>query len=224
MRSISFLCAIFLMYYTSGNAIAQVNLPLDASNCAIYNALNYSALPKCVQTSDLGKSRGLIVHMTDNNSAPNVQKTIIKLPMAGTAIPIKEPSKRPKIDYKAAKSESGYYIHFAFNSEALEKEYRDHLERLAIVLNAPSMKTNCVKITGHTDTFGDASYNIGLSDRRARSVYNYLLTLDNIDKNRFTLAAAGESQPLPDKKGTSPYNRRVEFSSKSDAAGCQPAS
>ena len=212
------------MLYTSGQAFAQVNLPIDANNCAIYNALNHDTLSKCTQTSDLGETRGLIVHMTDNGTVPNAQQTVIKLPATGTTVAIKEPFKPSQIDYKAAKSETGYYIHFAFNSETLGKEYRAHLERLAIVLNSPSMKTNCVKITGHTDTVGNANYNIGLSDRRAKSVYKYLITLDNIDKSRFTMAAAGESYPLPDKKGTSPYNRRVEFSSKPDDTGCQHVS
>lgn len=81
------------------------------------------------------------------------------------------------------------------------------------------MRGNCVKITGHTDTVGDAKYNIKLSNRRAKSVYNYLMKIENIGHERFTTVAAGENQPLPDKNGTSPFNRRVEFSSKSDAAG-----
>ena len=126
-----------------------------------------------------------------------------------------------KIDYKAAKSESGYYIHFAFDSEVLEKDYRDHLDRLIIVLNSDAMKGNCVKITGHTDTLGSAQYNLNLSRRRAHSVYTYLITSKKIDKNRFTIEALGQTQPLPDKKGESPYNRRVEFSSKITTLDCR---
>lgn len=221
MKLSDIFCILVLMLLNSGQANAQINLPVDANNCAIFNALNYGTLSKCTQTSDLGISRGLIVHMTDNGSVANAQQTVIKLPTAETTVKVKEQFIPSKIDYKAAKSETGYYIHFAFNSETLEKEYRDHLERLVIVLNSPSMKTNCVKITGHTDTIGKSNYNIGLSDRRAKSVYRYLISLDNIDKNRFTLAAAGENHPLPGKKGTSPYNRRVEFSSRSGETGCQ---
>jgi outer membrane protein OmpA-like peptidoglycan-associated protein len=143
--------------------------------------------------------------------------------LTSDAVIIKRP-KRVRVDHKAAKSETGYYIHFAFDSERLEKEYREHLNKLAIVLNSPAMKKNCVKITGHTDTVGDVKYNLGLSQKRANSVLKYLTAKDKVSKKRFTIFAAGEAQPLPDKKGASPFNRRVEFSSKSAPMGCNPKS
>lgn len=224
MKLFHFIAVFLLAVLPAVQGMAQVRLPLDASNCAIFNALNPGHSLYCAQATDLGQTRGLIVRMNDLESTPEVQLSVAELPTSGN---ITAPAKRPatsKIDYKAAKSETGYYIHFAFDSETLENEYRDHLDRLAIVLNSPSMKENCVKITGHTDTVGKAQYNIGLSRRRAKSVYNYLSNLDQVDKTRFTVAAAGESQPLPDKAGASPFNRRVEFSSKSVSTGCKPNS
>lgn len=219
MKPFYYLLAIFITLHGTGQSMAQVKLPLDASNCAIFNALNSDNSIYCAQTKDLGKSRGLIVDLDETlvNQKINVQPQIL----TDDAIIVKRP-RSARIDYRAAKSESGYYIHFAFDSERLEKEYREHLNNLAIVLNSPAMKENCVKITGHTDTVGEAKYNLNLSQRRAKSVYTYLTAIDKIDKKRFTISAAGEAQPLPDKKGTSPFNRRVEFSSKSVPAGCNP--
>ena len=224
MKSVQFIITLIFASLAACQSMAQVRLPLDASNCAIFNALNPDNTLYCAQITDMGNTRGLIVRMEDLNAAPNPQVAIAELPVSnGGSVPPVRPSKS-KIDLKAAKSETGYYIHFAFDSEILEKEYQDHLGRLAIVLNSPSMKQNCVKITGHTDTIGAAQYNIGLSQRRAKSVYDFLTTIDQIDKGRFTIDAAGESQPLPEKAGDSPFNRRVEFSSKSVPTGCKPDS
>jgi len=225
MKFATFMIPFVLIVQFAGAGFAQVQLPLDASNCAIFNALNPDSSLYCAQPADLGAARGLIVHMNDAVIAPTVQQSIAQIspPDTGMAI-IKKPA-APKtglriIDYRAAKDDASYFIHFAFNSERLEKDYRAHLDRLAIVLGTAEMKQNCIKITGHTDTIGTEAYNLALSRRRALSVFNYLTTFGKIDKNRFTLEAAGETRPLPDKPGNSPYNRRVEFSSKSVSGGC----
>lgn len=224
MKPFYFLITLLLSFQLTGQTMAQVSLPVDASNCAIFNALNPDDSLYCTGTENLGTPRGLIVSLDGLTATPDTSQVIAKLPdKTGKAIIVKR-AKSAKIDYKAAKSESGYYIHFAFDSETLEKEYRNHLDRLVIVLNAPSMKGNCVKITGHTDTVGSAAYNLDLSHRRAKSVYDYLATLEQIDKERFAIEAKGESLPLPDKAGTSPYNRRVEFSPKTVATDCKPNS
>ncbi len=224
MKSVYFFAIIFLAFQITGQSRAQVKLPLDASNCAIFNALNSDNTLYCRQAVNLGTPRGLIVTLGGLVSTSETQKTAAKPPAPKDSLTIVKRPDIVKIDHKAAKSETGYYIHFAFDSDTLEKSYRDHLDRLAIVLNSESMKENCVKITGHTDTVGNLTYNLDLSRRRAKSVYNYLGSLKQVDKNRFTVEALGESQPLPDKSGASPYNRRVEFSSKTDAAKCTPDS
>jgi outer membrane protein OmpA-like peptidoglycan-associated protein len=221
MKSLCFLAAFISAFFVSGQIAAQVKLPVDANNCAIFNALNPDNSLYCTQSQNLGTPRGLIVTLNGLVNTPDASKVVAQLPSnTSNAIIVRRP-KTATIDYKAAKSESGYYIHFAFDSEVLEKAYRDHLDRLTIVLNSDAMKQNCVKITGHTDTVGDAQYNLNLSRRRANSVFKYLTASNKVNKNRFTTEAVGEAQPLPDKVGTSPFNRRVEFSSKATTAGCK---
>ena len=69
-----------------------------------------------------------------------------------------------------------------------------------------------VEISGHTDTEGDFETNIRLSQKRARSILDYL-TSQGIDKNRLTIKAFGDQNILrpestpEDKK----VNRRVSF-------------
>ncbi len=71
-----------------------------------------------------------------------------------------------------------------------------------------------VEIQGHTDSSGSAGYNLQLSERRARSVFEYLVgSYPGLDRNRFTIRGYGESRPIatnetPDGKA---LNRRVEF-------------
>ncbi len=202
-------------------SLAQVNLPIDASNCAILNALQPHNTSGCLDTSSLGASRGLII---DLDEEPIAQQQVVQLPNIRVATTQKVTIKTQKIDRRVAKSEDGYYIHFAFDSETLTSEYQDHLKRLVVVLNSPPMVKNCVKITGHTDTVGAAAYNLELSNRRAKSVYEFLKSLNQIDQNRLSVSAAGETRPLPNKKGSSPFNRRVEFLSKIIEAGCKSKS
>ncbi len=224
MQIFNFLIVMALSILNANHSFAQVNLPIDASNCAILNALKPDNKTSCMGTHHLGTSRGLIVNLDSTAELPDAQQKIVQLPKIQITAPQKSVVKTPKIDRKAAKSENGYYIHFAFDSEVLTKEYQDHLKRLTVVLNSPSMKDNCIKITGHTDTVGSDQYNLGLSKKRAQSVYTYLVSLNSVDKKRLSILGAGEAYPLPDKKGESPFNRRVEFSSKIVENGCQSKS
>lgn len=220
MKSFYFIVALLSAFLSFGQAVAQVELPIDANNCAIFNALNPDNSLYCTQSQNLGTPRGLIVTLNGLVNTQQAPTVVAKIPSKEGGVAIVRRPKSLEIDHKAAKSESGYYIHFAFDSETLETAYRAHLDRLTLVLNSDAMKANCIKITGHTDTIGDPQYNLDLSRRRAKSVYTYLTANKKIDKTRFTTEAVGESQPLPDKAGKSPFNRRVEFSSKTTAASC----
>ena len=69
-----------------------------------------------------------------------------------------------------------------------------------------------VEVAAHTDSDGKASYNLGLSDRRAASAKDYL-TSHGIDENRLTSRGYGESQPTASnatREGRA-ANRRVEL-------------
>lgn len=69
-----------------------------------------------------------------------------------------------------------------------------------------------VLIVGHTDSKGAESYNQKLSERRASSVSNYLIT-QGIDASRITTKGMGETDPKEDNdtEAHRAENRRVEF-------------
>jgi outer membrane protein OmpA-like peptidoglycan-associated protein len=77
------------------------------------------------------------------------------------------------------------------------------------------MKENAqvsVEVSGHTDNSGQAAYNQQLSERRAQSVYNYLIE-KGIPKNRLVTRGYGRDKPIAsnDTESGRQQNRRIEF-------------
>ncbi|MDO5506124.1 MAG: OmpA family protein [Pseudoxanthomonas suwonensis] len=86
-------------------------------------------------------------------------------------------------------------------------------EAVAILQRYPELR---VEVAGHTDLCGSDAYNQGLSERRARAVYDYL-TSNGIAASRMSGPIGyGESRPLVNTPQTSPEcrnetNRRTEL-------------
>lgn len=86
----------------------------------------------------------------------------------------------------------------------------NEMERLYILLSdAPGLK---IEISGHTDNTGSAAHNQTLSEKRAKSVVDYL-TARGIDPSRLVSKGYGMIQPMssndtPDGRA---QNRRTEF-------------
>ena len=69
-----------------------------------------------------------------------------------------------------------------------------------------------VDITGHTDSTGEESYNLNLSQRRATNVAQYLIA-QGVNSTRIAAQGMGESQPIAsnDTPEGRQANRRVEI-------------
>ncbi len=69
-----------------------------------------------------------------------------------------------------------------------------------------------LRISGHTDNVGDANRNLDLSERRARSCYEYLSTR-GVPVSRMSYSGMGEARPIDtnDTDTGRARNRRVEF-------------
>ena len=89
-------------------------------------------------------------------------------------------------------------------------------EAATILNNAVSAYANCgaasVMLAGHADRSGTATYNVGLSQRRANNVRSYMAGR-GVPDGRITTEAFGESQPrVPTADGVRELqNRRVEI-------------
>jgi outer membrane protein OmpA-like peptidoglycan-associated protein len=101
-------------------------------------------------------------------------------------------------------------IFFDFDQVTLKPESFPELNRIVDLMG--KRETMQVEIAGHADATGDASYNKGLSKRRAEAVRKYL-TGKNIPEARVTVSFFGEDKPIESnatKEGRR-KNRRVEF-------------
>lgn len=101
-------------------------------------------------------------------------------------------------------------VTFDTNSERLTTNAKVILNQVADALNARADIR--VEIGGHTDSVGSDAYNQKLSERRARSVYAYLVAR-GIDPSRMQSRGYGETQPVDTNETNEgrEVNRRVEL-------------
>ncbi|MDC5069290.1 OmpA family protein [Acinetobacter baumannii] len=81
---------------------------------------------------------------------------------------------------------------FDFNDATLKQSHETGLVHLANQLNKYDL--NKLKIVGHTDDVGDATYNQKLSEERAQSVANLFLTR-GFKKENIYVIGRGSTQP-----------------------------
>ena len=101
-------------------------------------------------------------------------------------------------------------ILFEFSKSDLSTAAKTNLDKLVAVLNKYP-NTN-IEVQGHTDSRGTDEYNMGLSQRRANTVADYLKS-KGITNSRITTKGFGESAPgyTNDTPEGMAQNRRVEF-------------
>ena len=101
-------------------------------------------------------------------------------------------------------------ILFEFSKSDLSTAAKTNLDKLVAVLNKYP-NTN-IEVQGHTDSRGTDEYNMGLSQRRASTVADYLKS-KGITNSRITTKGFGESAPgyTNDTPEGMAQNRRVEF-------------
>jgi OOP family OmpA-OmpF porin len=102
-------------------------------------------------------------------------------------------------------------VNFEVNSDRLKPDSAAALDEAAATLNTEFPEAR-IEVAGHTDSSGDAAYNLDLSQRRATTVLNYLVAA-GVDAQRLTAVGYGETEPVAD--NTLPEgragNRRVEL-------------
>ena len=100
-------------------------------------------------------------------------------------------------------------IYFDYDRDAIRSSQVDNVEN-----NVNAMKKNPgTKITleGHADDRGTNEYNMALGDRRARTVFNYMVNV-GIERSRLKVVSFGEEQPVCNEASENCWakNRRVE--------------
>lgn len=101
-------------------------------------------------------------------------------------------------------------VFFDFDKWDLRPESYIELNRVVKLLKEnPAIE---IEMSAHTDSYGSDEYNFKLSDERARSVREYILS-QGIDAKRITSQGYGETKPVAENTTDEgrQLNRRVEF-------------
>ncbi|MNG13863.1 Outer membrane porin F precursor [compost metagenome] len=103
-------------------------------------------------------------------------------------------------------------VHFEFDSARLTPADKERLNTIATRLKneAPTAR---LTVTGHTDSVGRDAYNEKLSEQRAQSVTDYLVSSGVPQASFVSVQGAGESRPEADNSTAEgrAMNRRVEI-------------
>lgn len=127
------------------------------------------------------------------------------------AAPEPEPAPEP-VRYESAVSLSGDTL-FATNSSDISAEGLSALNDLASKIAAlGDVSISGITVVGHADSRGEDSYNQALSERRAKSVADYLVSR-GVKESIISSQGRGESAPVAsnDTSEGRAQNRRVEI-------------
>jgi outer membrane protein OmpA-like peptidoglycan-associated protein len=167
-----------------------------AAGGVIGNAKGNTALGAVIGGVVGGVAGGLIGHKMDKQ-----QKEIAE---------IKEAKVEKINDGEGLKVTFDAGILFETNSSTLSAQSQDALTKFAQSLQNNS-ETNVV-ISGHTDNTGTDAINEPLSEKRAESVSNFLIS-KGVSRDRMTTVGNGSKQPVADNTTDAgrTKNRRVEI-------------
>lgn len=137
-------------------------------------------------------------------------------PSAPEPEPVAEPAPEPeppkRVEVRDNKVVINEKIQFEKASDRILEVSHDLLNEVAqIIKDNPQIKK--IEIQGHASSEGSDSYNLTLSDKRAKSVRKYLVTKGGVPDKVLTAKGYGEKAPIADNETEEgrEKNRRVEF-------------
>jgi OOP family OmpA-OmpF porin len=140
-----------------------------------------------------------------------------RTPMRAEAEPVSQPPAaaalppEPQAEIAAFETVVLRAVNFKFDRSELTEPARMTLDELAArLVKHPEVR---VTVEGHTDSIGTEEYNMGLGQRRAQTVADYLANA-GVQGPNITLQSYGESQPVASNKTAEgrATNRRAQFS------------
>ena len=99
-------------------------------------------------------------------------------------------------------------VHFGFDEYSITDAAKESLQKTSECLQEGGSRQ--VFVTGHTDDLGTEEYNIALSEKRGRSVADFLARL-GIDPARMRVVPRGETEATATDDESRAKERRVDF-------------
>lgn len=133
------------------------------------------------------------------------------VPAETPALPVPAPAEPPAHVQEALRRLGALNnVHFDLNADTISVTSAVVLDSVASVMKAvPQIRATLI---GHTDPRGSVAYNLALGRRRARAVYDFLVTA-GVDTSRLSFASEGKAAPVAIGNGVREHalNRRVEI-------------
>ena len=101
-------------------------------------------------------------------------------------------------------------IYFAYDKSEIPAEFEEVIQKnYEWISQNPDVQ---VQLEGHCDERGTNEYNLALGERRAKAVFDYLVSL-GANPSQFTIVSFGEERPVAygGNEASWRQNRRVEF-------------
>ena len=115
----------------------------------------------------------------------------------------------PPEEADTAFSEMGM-IYFAYDKSEITAEFEEVIQKnYEWIFQNPDAQ---IQLEGHCDERGTNEYNLALGERRAKAVFDYLVSL-GANPSQFTIVSFGEERPVAYGSNEASWrqNRRVEF-------------
>ncbi|MET0981015.1 MAG: OmpA family protein [Telluria sp.] len=108
-----------------------------------------------------------------------------------------------------APARASLLITFETNSAALTGQAKRTLDVVGEALQSPKLADFRFSIQGHADPRGNPEKNLVLSQHRAESVRQYLVTYKHIQDDRLQAVGKGDTELMNRENPVAPENRRV---------------
>jgi outer membrane protein OmpA-like peptidoglycan-associated protein len=190
----------------SNVAYAEVNFGKQTPSAAqVIEALNPAKANPDVKTDDsdyegdVKKDKTRSIDMSNLEAKP----ASTKIKPTKTKIPMPAPS-----NTEAALSME---IIFGYNSAELTATAKEQLKPVGEALASGKLSNLSFIVEGHTDGVGGQAYNKTLSEERAASVKDFLVTTFNLQSASIQIVGKGKSDLLDPNNPSSEVNRRVRI-------------
>ncbi len=186
----------------------------DSSNTLIQSVVvgddaTYSQIVKCTSKYFVRAEKEEYITLE------KLVNTLDKTQTLNTPLTLEKKIKSADVGDDLAKVLSLKPIYFDFDGDYVREDAAIELAKVIEVMNQyPEMK---IEVRSHTDSHGDDTYNLDLSERRAKSTVKYMIS-KGISSDRLEGKGYGETKPINDcgndtncKKEEYQLNRRSEF-------------
>lgn len=163
-----------------------------------------------ISSGDSDRSKGVLIGAASGAALGggvgyymDVQEAKLRDQMRGTGVSVSRNGDNIVLNMPSS-------ITFAVDSADLSPSFYNTLSGVAMVLK--EYDKTYVNVVGHTDNTGSASHNQALSERRAASVGQFLIS-QGAAANRFNIRGVGFNQPVASNNTADgrAQNRRVEI-------------